>query len=87
MRMLLATGSLAFALFCATAAYSQNCPAPGDHWCGPGRGCCPAGEECAPTNGCLGGVRTGPRCGTGRCQQGYHCITERDGIERCARNR
>ena len=85
MRLLLAIGSLVF-LLSTSAAYSQNCPDPGDTWCGPGRGCCPAGERCAPKNGCLGGNRTGPRCGTGRCQEGYHCIRENDGIERCARD-
>ncbi len=86
MRALLVAASLVFVLSGSSAALAQKCPAPGDHWCGPGRGCCSAGETCAPKSGCVGGVRTGPRCGTGRCEQGYHCVKETDGVERCALN-
>jgi hypothetical protein len=85
MRALLTATSLIFVLFCTSAAFAQQCPAPGDHWCGPGRGCCPAGETCAPKNGCLGGTRNGPACGSGRCQEGYHCIND-GGVARCALN-
>lgn len=82
MRALLAISAICFIFAGTMPAYSQSCPAK-HHWCGPGRGCCPNGEECAPGNGCTGGTRTGVRCGTGRCLPGYFCVTEKDGIERC----
>jgi hypothetical protein len=82
MRALLAISTICFIFMTATAAHSQQCPAR-HHWCGPGRGCCPNGEECAPVNGCLGGQRTGVKCGEGHCLLGFSCVKDPDGYERC----
>jgi len=86
MRLLLSIVALCFVVASATAAYSQSCP-PRHHWCGPGRGCCANGEKCAPVSGCVGGNanRTGVKCGPGRCLPGFYCMTDDDGVERCAR--
>ena len=66
----------------AQVSSQRDCPR-GSTWCGPGRGCCPQGETCAPVSGCAGGVRTGVACGTGHCRPGFTCITDKDGVQRC----
>jgi len=86
---LLAVGTLLLVLTSSMPGYSQGvvCPA-GGSWCGPGRGCCPPGTKCSPKAGCEGSLQqVGPRCGSGYCRPGFHCVFDqadgRTAAQRC----
>jgi hypothetical protein len=79
MRALFATGTFLVILVSSTVGHSAVQCRGADHWCGPGRGCCPPNERCAPKSGCQGATRTGVKCGTGNCDPGEHCVFDRGG--------